>query len=405
MEFGGKLRFLSAREGKPKPADPARVGYVDGAATPEQMSALIALFPNAGFRSMGTAWPERYAMEIDILIVAADSLSARDIETAVHRLKAQPPSLKTVVILHNADVANTRALVHAGAADVLPAPVSDAALALSLERLLIGRPALGDARKPGQVVALLKAGGGVGATSLGVQATNLLAEMPGGAGQVCFADLDLQFGTAALYFDLEEALSITDCISVGNLLADTHFATSLAKLPSGARVLAGSRELIPLDSLAPQTAESLIASLRRDFALTILDLPSVWTDWTNRALQLADRIVLVTHLSVAHVHLVRRQLNVLMLQKLDSLPLTLVCNGVTSEQQNLLPLKTAERSIGRPFDIVVPEDARVMNAATNDGLKISAIRRGTKLEKAIRLVANAIAADALASVAKSALRG
>ena len=99
-------------------------------------------------------------------------------------------------------------------------------------------------------------------------------------------------------------------------------------------MLAAPRQLTPLDALTPQSGiESLVGGLRRDFALTIIDLPSVWTPWTNRALQLADRIVLVTQLSVPHVHLVRRQMNVLSLQKLDDRPLLLVCNALSSEQQ------------------------------------------------------------------------
>jgi pilus assembly protein CpaE len=141
--------------------------------------------------------------------------------------------------------------------------------------------------------------------------------------------------------------------------------------------------------------EALVRGLRRDFALTILDLPSVWTAWTNHALQLADRIVMVTHLSVAHVHLVRRQLSILSLQNLDSLPLTLVCNAVTGDQQNLLSIKAAERALGRPFDIVLPEEGRVMGAAVNQGLALSEVRRGTKLEKSVAQLADLIQADAL----------
>jgi hypothetical protein len=42
-----------------------------------------------------------------------------------------------------------------------------------------------------------------------------------------------------------------------------------------------------------------------------------------------------------------------------------------------------------------------MGAATNEGVRISAIRRGTKLEKAVGLVAEAIAADALADASQT----
>jgi pilus assembly protein CpaE len=112
---------------------------------------------------------------------------------------------------------------------------------------------------------------------------------------------------------------------------------------------------------------------------------------------MADRIILVSHLSVGHVHLIRRQLGILALQNLDRVPLTLVCNAVTGEQQNLLAIKAAERALGRNFDVVLPEEARVMGAAANQGLTISEVRRGTKLEKALAQLADRIGADAFAA--------
>jgi pilus assembly protein CpaE len=291
-------------------------------------------------------------------------------------------------------------LTRAGAADVIPLPASEAVWALALERLQArDTSGHGPGRKQGQIVALLKAGGGVGATSLGVQMAHQLAARAGTDRKICFADLDLQFGTAALCFDLNDALTVTDCVAVGEVLEETQFATALAAHKSGIRVLAAPREATALDALTPQMVEALVRGLRRDFALTILDLPSVWTAWSNHALQHADRIVMVTHLSVAHVHLVRRQLGILALQKLDNLPLTLVCNAVTGDQQNLLSLKAAERALGRPFDIVLPEDGRVMGAAVNQGLALAEVRRSTKLEKSIAQLADQISADALVAPA------
>ena len=289
-------------------------------------------------------------------------------------------------------------MTRAGAADVIPLPANEAVWALGLERLLVRDASGRDPGRPkGQIVALLKAGGGVGATSLGVQAGYQLAAKAGAEPRICFADLDLQFGTAALNFDLNEALTVTDCVAVGEVLEETQFATALAAHKSGIRVLAAPREATSLDILTPQLVEALLRGLRRDFALTVLDLPSIWTAWTNHALQLADRIVLVTHLSVGHVHLVRRQLNILSLQNLDSLPLTLACNAVTGDQQNLLSIKAAERALGRPFDVILPDDGRAMVAATNQGVPISEVRRGTKLEKAIAQLAEKIGADAFAA--------
>jgi pilus assembly protein CpaE len=216
--------------------------------------------------------------------------------------------------------------------------------------------------------------------------------------RVCLADLDLQFGAAAFYLDLGDAVTISDCLSAGVSLGETPFNTQLAAHRTGVRVLAAPRELTPLEFITPPIVDALFEGLRRNFALSIIDLPSVWTAWTNRALQLADRIVLVTNLSVPHTQLVRRQMAVFNTQLLSDKPLILVCNALDSEQRASVSLKAAEKAIGRPFDVIVPADERVMNAAINQGVPISNIKRRTKLEKALTDLAVKVSANALTGV-------
>jgi len=405
-ELSKKLNLFANRDASSGagtgPVTP-RIGVVDGAlGEVERMAALASLFPHVAFESVGAAWPERVPARFDILIVAVDSSSSVQMDDAVRRLKLMPANTNVLVVLRNADVINTRRLAREGAADVLPAPASEPAFALSLERLLTrgsSNPAAG--RRSGQVVALLKAGGGVGATALGVQVAAMLSTRAGDSARVCFADLDSQFGMAALYLDLHDPMTIADCLAAGPALADTDLAAALVKHKSGVSLLAAPREMMPLEALTPPLIDVLISGLRRDFALSILDLPSAWTTWTNHALQLADRIVLVTQLSIPHVHLVRRQLDVLAVQKLDDRPLILVCNALFPEAQASISIKAAERAVGRVFDIVIPEDRSVMSAAINQGLELSAVRRGTKLEKAVGLLADAMGADALVGAASA----
>ena len=393
MQFPGDLRSTSASGA----AQSHRVVYSEDAISANEVAALAGLFPNLVFERLGTRWPEHFSPNLNILIVGISAASRQEVEKAIDLVRACPSRLHVLVALRNADVGSSRALTRAGAADVIPLPAGEAVWALAIERLLArdSAPVREQGRKPGQVVALLKAGGGAGATSLGTQAAYLLAARTGDTAGICFADLDLQFGAAALYFDLSEALTVTDCVAVGEVLEETQFATELAAHKSGIRVLAAPREASTLDMLTPKMVEALLSGLRRDFALTVMDLPSVWTAWSNHALQLADRIVLVTRLSVAHVHLVRRQLGILSGQGLDRLPLTLVCNAASSDQQNLLSIKAAEKALGRSFDIVLQEDVRAMGAANNQGMSLAEARRGTKLEKQLSQLADIMAADAL----------
>jgi pilus assembly protein CpaE len=377
-----------------------RVGVVDGAiGGAERLASIAALFPNVSFEPLGSAWPERTPPGLNLAIVAA---AASDFEAALARLAAPGQTARFVVVLRDADVTSTRMLMRAGAADVLPAPVSEPALALALERLLTADEGIAPSRKGGEVVALIKAGGGVGATALGVQ---MAAHLAGRRGpEVCFADLDLQFGAGAVYFDLPDAVTLTDCLSSGSNLAETPFANALATHRSGARLLAAPREVVALETLDAVRVDALLTGLRRSFGLTLVDLPSVWTSWTSEVVHRADRIVLVTNLSVPHIQLVKRQLRVLAAQRLDDRPVILVCNAQSPEQAAVVSLKAAERAMGRAFDVVLPEDRKTMHAAINQGVDLASVRRGTKLERAIGDLADKVAVIAPAPAAVSAPR-
>lgn len=369
-----------------------RVGVIDGVVgSDEQFASIAALFPHIRFESLGTVWPERLPAPFDVILVPIDGGQPAQVEAAVRRLRAGASGVKVVAVVRQAEVATMRLLMREGCADVLAAPVSEASLALSLDNFFAPKAAPSGGAKSGQIVAVLKAGGGVGATALAVQTAALL----GAQGRnICVADLDLQFGAASLYLDMPDAATVTDCLAAGSGLKDMAFAGLLAKHRSGMSLLAAPRELTPLETLAPAQTEMLLGGLKRDFAVTILDLPSVWTAWTNRALQLADRIVVVTHLSVPHMHMLDRQLSVLQAQGLDNRNLTLVCNALSPDQTTSLTVKTAERALGRDFASVIPEDRKIMYAALNQGVELSAIRRGTKLEKAIGELASLISVGA-----------
>lgn len=383
------------RGATPRPAASVRrVGVADSAlGGPQALSTLAGLFPNMSFEAVTDAWRADLTAGLDILIAPADAARADDVAM---KLKLAPARPRVVLILRDADVQTTRRLMREGAADVLPHPVSEPALALSLERLLAdvtAEPVRGPAA--GQAVALLKAGGGVGATALGVQLAAVLANR---GSEVCLADLDVQFGSAGFYLDLPDALTVTDLVGSGSDLNDVPFATALARHASGARLLAAPREMTALETVTIRHAESLAAGLKRDFATTIFDLPSVWTAWTHRLLSLSDRIVLVTQLTVPHIQLAKRQLATLSAQMLDDKPVTLVCNAMSPDQANALSVKLAERALGRSFDVVVPEDRRTMLAAINEGLELSQVKRGTKLEKAVAELADRVGEPVAASV-------
>ena len=77
-------------------------------------------------------------------------------------------------------------------------------------------------------------------------------------------------------------------------------------------------------------------------------------------------------------------------QRLDDVPVTLICNQVEAEAGGLT-LKAAQQAIGRPFDLVIPEDRRLMHQAIDQGVSLASVRRGSKIEAAIDRLADMVA--------------
>ena len=290
--------------------------------------------------------------------------------------------VKTIVVLEDTSIAASRRLFSLGATDILAAPLTESSLILSLERLIrTSTPPVSTPRPDGSVISMLKAGGGVGASFLASQMAAHLARR--NTGRVSIADLDIQFGAVAEYLDVAQSLTAADIITNPAAFSETALLNALVEHGSGCRILGAPKDVTPLESLGAAHIETLVSSLRRTFAVSLLDLPSVWTQWSYRALQLSDRIVLVTHLSVPHMQMVRRQLRLLAAQKLDDKPLTLVLNAVTGDQLAALSVKSAEKAIGRSIDLVIAEDARTANLAVNQGVEIPYVRRGAKIAVSI----------------------
>src|SRR5690349_12750843 len=124
MQFPGDLKSVAASA--QSAGNSQRVAYADSAISSTEIATLAGLFPSVIFEAIGSAWPNHPGHNVDILVVGLSAASSHDVERAVNFLKARPPRLQVLIALRNADVVGSRALTHAGAADVVPLPASEA---------------------------------------------------------------------------------------------------------------------------------------------------------------------------------------------------------------------------------------------------------------------------------------
>ncbi|MBY0431894.1 MAG: hypothetical protein K2Q10_11895, partial [Rhodospirillales bacterium] len=143
-----------------------------------------------GAAVVGAVPPDLLLLDLDLddeaeMAVLAGLINASGGTTAIAVTAAQP------------SLAGMRRLMRLGITDLVPQPIvrTDLLNALKAARDSGGRRNAESGGANGTVLAFLKAGGGVGATTLAVQAGCALAAAKGAS--VCLLDLDVQFGAAA----------------------------------------------------------------------------------------------------------------------------------------------------------------------------------------------------------------
>jgi pilus assembly protein CpaE len=151
----------------------------------------------------------------------------------------------------------------------------------------VGKAAL----KLGKIVSFIGARGGVGTTTLAANLAWYLANRQGR--RVALVDLDLQSGDCSLLFNAENVPGFRDALA--NPLRLDHLLLDRIMSKVGERLfLPGSEE--PLHDnvqLTVAAIDTLFSVLRAHFHFIIVDVPRIPAPAYRRALEMADRRVVV----------------------------------------------------------------------------------------------------------------
>ncbi len=324
--------------------------------------------------------------EADLVILeAANSNSAVD---EFHAAKGVCPKAEIIVFAPPASTPeDVRRLFRVGARDVLSLPVA-------AEQLM---SALGDALGPGPmgdsngfVLAIAKAAGGVGATTIAVNLAGHFANPPRGKRgdrldpiRVALLDFDVQFGGAALALDVAPRKDVSEILRAPKRL-DAHFLDGvLERHRSGVRVLAAPQNIIPLDAIESGVATSIINVAASTHDLVIVELPMSMTDWTGSVLRRADQILLVSSVAVRSVAGARRLLDAAAELNVDQSHWSLVFNRLNSVLDGNDIIDQAKRALGASVIGALGEDAAV-RVAGDRGRMIWETAPNTRFAKDMR---------------------
>jgi len=323
-----------------------------------------------------------HALQGDVIVADID-VSNRQELAVLSEFVAERTSAPVVVTSPWLDVTAMRELMRIGVLDVVPQPLDPAELIAAVTQAAARRPALiaVPQEQRGLVISFLAAHGGCGVTSLAVHGACALAQRRDPP-SLCLLDLNIQFGSAALLLDAEQRSSVLDLIHSPERLDGELLRAAMVRAHGRFDLLGSPTTVSSVDDIDPAAIAATIATASREYAVTIIDLPLLWSHWTHASLRASNVIVLAVQLTVPSLRQGRRQLDMLRQEELDDIPLVVVANRVQSGlfSSSGVPLKSAMTALGRKVDYVVPESP-AMRAAAEAGVPLSEVSGGRALEK------------------------
>ena len=373
-------------------------GTVEILLSPPQIAAFGAMHTHlAGFEiRLSAIDPVRQAhidisrnAQVIVIEMGPDSTASMKL---VAKLRAEHPTGRILAATVDDSLPNVRALLRAGAHDVIALPLdpNDLAQTLSQLRNEMARDN-GATRTSGRVISVVKSMGGVGATSLLTQIAPSYAQRELASGRdTCLFDLDLQFGDAATYLGLTPSLSIRDLLDAGNRIDGSLLRSTRTRHASGLDLFAAPTEMMPLEAADGDHLCQLIDLAAEEYNTVFVDLPGTWTNWSLSIVARSELVLLVTQISIASLRQARRVLDLIEQQHLDNLEIQVVVNRLEQKMFGTINLRDAAAALGREISLSVSNDFKLMSSALDQGVPLSSISARNRLSRDIEKIVDGI---------------
>jgi len=290
----------------------------------------------------------------DVLIV--DLRGHEGIPPAIAALKRHHPTTGVLLVATKLDPALMLEAMRAGVNEFVTEPLAIADLQVAIKRLLGNRVPV----VQGDTFAFVGAKGGVGATTVAVNAATALAAAE--PGSTLLVDLNVACGDAAVFLGAEPRFSVMDALENVQRLDAAFFKGLVVRTKSGLDLLGASGRPVTghFDSTRIRT---LLDFASQTYRFTVLDVPRSDTVALD-SLDSATKIVLVVNQELATVRTASRMAATLR-QRYGQNRLHLALTR--TDRRAEIGYEDVERTVGVEIAHTFPSDYRLALQAMNKG--------------------------------------
>jgi pilus assembly protein CpaE len=318
------------------------------------------------------------ARQPDVLVL--DLRGESQLPAALALLKRQHPATGVLIVADQLAPTLLLEAMRAGVSEVVAAPLVASEIEAAVGRLASQRSLTPNA---GVAFAFLGAKGGVGTTTVAVNAAAALSAIV--PGSTLFIDLHVAHGDAAVFLGAEPRFSIVDALENTHRLDEAFFRNLIVRTKCGLDLLASSDRPMA----APPDARRIRALLEmaeRHYRFVVLDVPRSDAAVLD-ALEGVKQIVVVANQELATVRSASRMATTLR-QRHGKEKLSVVLSR--SDRLADIGHEDVERAVGTKVKHIFPSDYRRALEALNKGRPI-ALEHQNELSASLERFARSLA--------------
>lgn len=318
--------------------------------------------------------------------------------------QAKAREIQVILIAEDVTPASLHQLLRAGADEFVPYPLPEGELQQAINRLkTASKPQPVEEGKTAQLkTGINKEGavfvahgiaGGTGATTLAVNLAWELALLnPDESPNVCLLDLDLQFGSASTYLDLQRREAVFEMLSDTEAMDEDSFGQSLLTFENQLQVLTAPADMIPLDLVTPEDITRVIDMARAHFDYVVIDMPSTLVQWTETVLNAAHLYFVTMEMDLRSAQNTLRFKRALQSEELPVEKLRYVLNRAPkfTDLGGKARIKRLSESLDISVEVQLPDGGKPITQGADHGLPLATSATKNPLRREIAKLAESI---------------
>lgn len=310
----------------------------------------------------------------DLAVIPIDGITSDELLSLERSIRRHPH----ISVIATAAAAEPDLIVRAmrvGVHEFLVNPPTPEELAGSVERLARRSRTGGD---NGELVAVYSGKGGLGTTSVAVNLAQAFSRLSPET-RTAVVDFVPNDGDVRVLLDLKPSYDLSHLVAKGNLVDAELLDSVLTPCPGGLWALPAGDNLDEQEHLDAETATRIIGVLRSQFAMTVADCEHNLSEATLSVLDAADRIVLVTQLTVPSLRSTQRSVSAFRRLGYDDAKVCIVVSRHHS--RDVLTVSDAEELLQARTYWRLPNDFKLSSQAVNTGVPVLRGHPGSKLSR------------------------